>query len=278
MNTAIQALGVLLPFLYLVSTVLYAMSFAGTRQPGFANVRRAVLLTTLLTHVGWFATHGLAVEGLPALSTWLLVSAVVLVTVVLLVLITYRSPQASAASIVLALATLLQLSASAFGPLTAGPAIDRATSTNLLALHVSTSVMAAAAVVLSGVYGTIYLILFRQMRRASFGALYHELPSLEVSARMTRRAALAGFLFLTVGLNLGIWVAHKDSVAGFDYADPHVLLTIIIWLHFGLIAFSQRIRGLTAFRASFAAVAGLFTLILALFMTLLPDFTFHTAS
>lgn len=272
----IQPLGVLLPVLYLTSAVLYGMSFAGDKQPPVTRYRRAALLLTVLTHGAFFAAHGFAAGTLPALSAWLLLSAVVFVMTTLFLAITIRSPQPTATSIVLGLATALQLLASSFGPLHVAAPTERTMSTNLLTLHASTSVLAAAAVLLSGVYGSIYLLLYRQMRANSFGPLYRQLPDLALSARMTRRAALAGFLFLTLGLNLGIWVAHKDAVAGFDYGDPTVLMTIGIWVHFGLIAFSQIIRGITAHRASVAAVAGLVVLILVLFVTLLPGLTFHS--
>jgi hypothetical protein len=94
---------------------------------------------------------------------------------------------------------------------------------------------------------------------------------------MTRRAALSGFVFLTIGLNLGFFVAHRDHVDGFGYTDPHVLLTLFLWVHFGIVAFSGRIPGLSARRASLAASAGLVALVLALFVTLFPSITFHSA-
>jgi NAD(P)-dependent dehydrogenase (short-subunit alcohol dehydrogenase family) len=116
---------------------------------------------------------------------------------------------------------------------------------------------------------------YRQMRRRTFGPLFRALPNLELLSRMMRRAALAGFLFLTVGLNLGILIGHSTRPDGFDYTDPHVLLTLALWVHFGLIAFSGSIRGLTARRASWAATAGLVSLLLLIVLTLLPSLTSH---
>jgi len=272
----VQALGVALPLLYLLSAILYGMAFAGSKQPRFVQVRRLFLLCTVAAHGGFFVAHWQAAETLPALSTWLLLSAVVFAMVFLFLIISVRAPQPTAASIVLTLAAILQFLASAFGPLQSVPPTARATSTSLVALHAATSVLAAASVLLSGVYGCIYLLLYRQMRAKRFGPLYQQLPDLSLSARMTRRAALAGFLLLSIGLNIGIWVAHRDSIADFNYTDPTVLMTLVIWLHFGLIAFSQVIRGITARRASIAAVAGLVVLTVALSVSLMPIFSFHS--
>ncbi|MFT5048682.1 MAG: ABC-type uncharacterized transport system permease subunit [Chlamydiales bacterium] len=272
----VQALGVALPVLYLLSAILYGMAFAGSKQPPFVRMRRLLLLCTVVAHAGFFIAHWQAAGTLPDLSTWLLLSAVVLAMVSLFLVISLRAPQPAAASIVLTLACILQFPASAFGPLHSVPPIARTTSTSLVALHACTSVLAAASVLLSGVYGCIYLLLYRQMRANRFGPLYQQLPDLSLSARMTRRAALAGFLLLSVGLNLGIWIAHRDSVADFNYTDPTVLMTMAIWIHFGFIAFSQVIRGVTARRASIAAVAGLIVLTLALSISLLPSLSFHS--
>ena len=70
-------------------------------------------------------------------------------------------------------------------------------------------------------------------------------------------------------------MAHSAGTAGFRYTDPMVLMVLGIWLHFGLIAFSGQIRGLTAQRASLAAVAGLAVLLGTLFLALVPGATFH---
>lgn len=155
------------------------------------------------------------------------------------------------------------------------PLPDAEASSAVTAVHASTAAFASAAVVLSGLSGFLYLLLLRQMKRKTFGAIFRRLPDLTQLARMTRRAALAGFLGLTLGINAGIGIAHAKGTSGFRYTDPTVLLMLAIWLHFGLIAFSARVRGLTAQRASWAAVGGLTVLLAVLFLALVPGATFH---
>ncbi|MCP3914838.1 MAG: cytochrome c biogenesis protein CcsA [bacterium] len=272
MNTWIQCVTVLLPVAYMSTALLHGMAFAGDKQPPIAGWRRASLWTALALHAVLFALHARVAGGFPELDPWLIVSSVSLTVTLLWTAVTVRSRQASAGAIVLGVVGLLQLLASAFGPVTA----------NVLAplnaariLHVVTSVFAAAALVLSGLYGLLHLMLYRQMRAKRFGPIFRQLPNLEQLSRTTRRAALAGFLFLTAGLNIGIGMAHAQDVSGFDYRDPQVVLTIALWIHFGMIAFSHVIRGLTARRTSIAALAGLITLIATLLMALIPGITFH---
>jgi len=275
MNTAIQATTVLLPLAYACATVLFGMSFAGERQPQFARrLRDPLLALCILLHTGLFGLHWVASGAPPILNTWLLVSATGLITVVYFIATASRAEQGPVGSIVLGGILALQTLVSMFGPTTSLGALQAPDS--LILIHVVTSLLAVAALVLSGIYGSVHLLLYRQMRRKQFGPIFQQLPDLELLARMTRRAALIGFLVLMVGVNIGIWQAHARAVEGFDYTDPHVLSILLIWLHFGAIAFSGRIGLISARNSSIAATFGLVVLIVGLLLTLLPDWTFHT--
>jgi ABC-type transport system involved in cytochrome c biogenesis permease subunit len=274
MRTVLQALSVLLPSLWLLAAILHGMAFAGPRSPRVDGLRRWVLGGTLLVHAATFVVRWRLVGHFPISETWTTLSAVAFGTALLYAWIASRVGHPGSGGVVLGLVFLLQLCASGFGPLE--PAASRPVGSLAFELvHVATMVAAAAALILSGVHGLLYLVLFRRMRERSFGVLFQHLPDLDTLARMTRRAALAGFVLSTIGLNVGIWMAHRYRVAGFGYTDPQVLLTLVLWIHFGVIAFSGRIRGFTARRASFAATAGLVALLFTLFLTLFPSLTFH---
>lgn len=277
LTRTIQALGVLLPMGYLVSTLLFGMAFAGERQPAIERPRGLVFVLTLALHATLFSVEGLATSAFPIVGTWRMVSATAFVTALLFGVLTLRTRQPTAGAIVMALVTGLVTCSSAFGPLDITPLQPAGPRTSpLLVLHATTSVLAASALILSGVYGTLYIVLYRKMQAHSFGPLFQQLPDLELLTRTTRKAAFAGFLCMTLGLNLGIWAAHKDNVAGFEYTDPGVLLTMGIWIHFGLIAFSRWIPGITARRAAVAAALGLSALSLTVLVALAPGMTFHS--
>lgn len=273
MNTYIQAASVLLPLAYLVATVLFGTAFAGPKAPPIARRwRPRALVAAIVLHATLFAAHWSVAGTFPVAGAWMSVSAAAGTVAALYACLALRVSQHAVGAIVLAVVTVMQTCSSAFGPVRAEPLPP---VTGPTAVHVVTVVLAAAAVVLSGVFGYLHVLMYRQLRGKRFGSLFRELPDLEQLARLMRRAALAGFLFLTAGLNVGIGLAHARGVAGFRYTDPHVLLTMAVWVHFGLIAFSRRIRGLSARRTSFAAVAGLVALLLAILITLLPSATFH---
>lgn len=272
-DVAVQAIGVLLPCGYLVVSMLLAMAFAGDAEPRISRARRPMLWALLALHVGLFAVHGASAGGFPRFDTWMSISSVALATVLLFTGVTFRAPQPTVGALVLFVAGVLQMISSMFAETHVTGAERPASAAT--AVHVVTAALASASVVLSGLYGFLYLLLLRQMKRQTFGALFRRLPDLTQLAAMTRRAALAGFLGLALGINVGIGIAHAKGVSGFHYTDPTVLLLLGVWLHFGLIAFSRRIRGLSAQRASLAAVAGLAVLLGTLFLAVVPGATFH---
>lgn len=284
MSTIMRALSVGLPPAYMLAAFLHGMAFGGPRAARVAAPRRAVLLATIGVHAIYFALRARELRHFPVSDVWSTLSAVALGAAALQAWIT-RSPQradpdarvpsqAGTGGVVLGIVFLIQLIASAFAPAVALPRPGGMGAYQIL--HVATSVLAAAALVLSGVHGILYLVLFREMRERRFGTLFAHLPNLDILARMTRSAALAGFLFLTIGLNVGIAIAHAQDAPGFRYGAPEVLLSLVLWIHFGVIAFSRFIRGFSAWRASFAAAGGLVALLLSLLLILFPGMSFHS--
>jgi ABC-type uncharacterized transport system permease subunit len=274
-NGLYQALCVVLPPCWMLCALLHGMAFGGPRAPKVELPRRAMLLATLGLHLVSFVVVWRLTNDFPVYDTWTTLSSVAFATGVLYAWIARRTRQEGSGGIILGGVFLLQLVASAAGDLAPD---TREPMGAFRVAHVTTSVVAASALIFSGIHGILYLVLFRRMRERRFGPLFDHLPDLEQLARMTRSAAFAGFVFATLGLNLGIWLAHRYQIEGFDYTDPHVLVTLVLWLHFGVIAFSGHIRGITARRASFAATAGLVALLFSLFLTLFPALTFHATN
>jgi ABC-type uncharacterized transport system permease subunit len=280
-NGALQLLAVLLPALYLLDALLHGMVFGGPRAPQVVGLRRWTLRITLVLHVLYFAVRARALGHFPVSDLWSTLSAVGLSVAALYAWIARREKHAGTGGVALGAVCVLQLIASAFGPIE--PVARAAGMPPFQIVHVGTGTLALAALVLSGVHGILYLVLFRQMRARRFGALFENLPDLDVLARMTRASALAGFVFLTVGVNGGIAMAHAEHAPGFSYLAPgsgylapEVLLSIALWIHFGVIAFSRHIRGFSARRASFAAAGGLVALVLSLLLVLFPHLSFHS--
>jgi len=232
-----------------------------------------VLNATLSIHFAYFALRADEIEQFPANDLWTTVSLIAFSTALLYAIVARVIGHAGSGGVTLGLVFVLQLCSSSFGSFIP---VGRAAGMSTWAItHVSSSAIAAAALALSGVHGVLYLILLREMRGRRFGAWFDHLPDLDMLAKMTRRSALFGFIGLTIGLNIGIGLAHAEKAPGFGYAHPEVLLSLGLWVHFGVIAFSEKIRGFGARRASYAAAGGLVALLLSLLLVLWP-LSFHS--
>lgn len=254
-STWTQALGVVLPVLYFAAAFLYGMHFGGPAAPRVARARTLAVTTALLVHAGLFAAHALHSRAFPAWEPWTNTSAVALGLALLYLSTRLRIQDEGAGVLVFLIVAVLQLFASALGPL--APRDPGAPFEFVRFCHALTSTLAGSALLLSGLHGAMYMFVLRRMRRGSFGLVVERLPDLRTLALLTRRAALAGFLLLTLGVNLGIGWAHASDNPGFSYSDQWVIAMIALWLHFGLVAFSRSIPGFSADRASFAATLGL---------------------
>lgn len=276
MTTAFQALAAFLPFLYLATAFACAMHFGGPGAPRVVGLRRGLKLLSVTGGLALLLVRWRAFDGFPIFDTWSTLSAVAVALVVLYIVSAPRGAAPGVGVVVFLVATGMQVLANAFGPPHAGGPLPFSNSFYLL--HALTSVAAAGALALSGIEGALYLLVFRQMRQRRFGPLVQRMPSLDALAVHTRRAALSGFLLLAVGVNVGIGWAHAAGVEEFHYSDPWVMAMIVLWMHFGIVAFSRRIPGLSARRASIAAAAGLTVFLAFSLLALVPSFTFHSGA
>ena len=270
MTPTVQALNVFLPLAYLVAAGLYAMAFGGPEAPRVHRPRRIALLIALVLHAAYFVAWANSTDTIPAIGPWMAVSSVAFSTALLYTLLARFMGQAGSGGAILAVVFLMQTLASAF----AEPPLGELSLNLVSILHVATSLLATSTVILSGLHGALYLVLYRQMRRRTFGVLFKRLPDLQELATLMRRSALAGFILLGIGLNVGIGVAHAQGLSGFTYSDPYVLIIIGLWLHLGVVAFSSKIAGVSAWRAAMASTSG-FLLIMMAFVITLTRFTFH---
>ena len=273
MSLAVQALNVGLPVVWLVAAVLHGMGFAGPEAPRFARIRRAVTGLALLLHLAVFLLHWSSSGASSVFDPWTTLSAVAFFLALLFLGTSLSIVESGVGGVVLLVVALLQLIASAFGPMEARPPAESAGP--LTFAHAITSVAAASALLLSALHGGLLLLVLRRMKRRKFGRIVRALPNLRVLARLTRRAALAGFLLLFAGINFGLGAAFHADVVGFHLSDPWVLTMLVLWVHFGVVAFSRLVPGFTAQRTSLAAGIGGCGLLAASLLAVLPDYSFH---
>jgi ABC-type uncharacterized transport system permease subunit len=113
--------------------------------------------------------------------------------------------------------------------------------------HVTSAVFGYAALTLATIYGSLYLLLYRSMRRNKFGVLFYEVPSLDHLERFGIRASAIGFIFLSVAIIFGAVLTsrlHTDFGVVNYLLDPKTLATVLIWLVFGVTLVARRVARL----------------------------------
>lgn len=100
-----------------------------------------------------------------------------------------------------------------------------------LYLHISLLLMSYAALSIAFLGGVLFLYQERQLKSKRFGLLFHRLPALDATDRMTARALVFGFPLLTLGILFGGVSAHARGVLGTAwFGDPKVILSIFTWI------------------------------------------------
>src|SRR5204862_5632122 len=91
----------------------------------------------------------------------------------------------------------------------------------LFGLHVLLLLFAYASFALACVIGITYALLFKEIKAKHLGFFYARLPSLQILDRMNQRAIVIGWVFLTLGIIVGVvWAAQARG--GYSSGDPRV--------------------------------------------------------
>ncbi len=115
--------------------------------------------------------------------------------------------------------------------------------------HVLGAVLAYAGLLLAALYGALYLLQRRAMRRRRFGLLWERLPSLELLDQFSWRSLVAAAAFLTFSIAMGHVMGRSPGLA-FEYSDPKIMFTNMIWLAAVLLALSRGFHWLRPARSA----------------------------
>jgi ABC-type uncharacterized transport system permease subunit len=270
-DSLINILNISLPTLYALAWADYALLFF--RDDAFAEKTASWLLYFTGT------LHGISLllltihqPHLPVATVFEAFSLLAFSVLVVYLLIESRIGVRTTGFFIVGFVFAFQLVSSAF--------ITRPTEVNpLLAdpsfvLHASTAVLGYSGMAISAIYGLLYLMLFYDIKKHRFGLIYKQLPSLEVMANFTYRAASLGFVFLSVAMVLGLALMVKVYGAEWKW-DPKLTITLVAWLIYGASMAGRKFLGWSPRRIAFASLAG-FAVILFSFVVVNFLFTsFH---
>jgi ABC-type uncharacterized transport system permease subunit len=135
-------------------------------------------------------------------------------------------------------------------------------NSRLFGVHTGTAILGYSGFAVSAAYGTLFLLLYRELKASRFGRLYERLPSLDVLAQMSVRAAAVGLFFLSIAIVVGlIWSARRDIDV---WQDPKFIFTILLWLVYGSCVAAHYRLGWSGRRVVYFSLAGFTIMILSM--------------
>lgn len=187
-------------------------------------------------------------------------TALLLMTIFLVVDLRYRVPVLGAFLTPIALAVLVPGMV-----LGAEGAFPEALTRPLLPLHVAVALAGLAAFAGAAGIGGVYLLMERQMKGKRFGLLFSRLPSLQLLDDLNRHLVVFGFIALSVTVVTGALFAGPANFFG-----AKQLATFVAWLGFAALLNARRFAGWQGRRVAMLTMAGFAILIVSFWSAFTP--------
>jgi ABC-type transport system involved in cytochrome c biogenesis permease subunit len=264
--------------LYVAAAVVYAVHFA-KRQPGVGRMATTLLLLAVLSHTFVIGMQTMEVRHVPFASRSHAISTFVWLLALSYIYLEVTTDERAMGVFILPIAVGLQ-TIPAFSPgiENADPVLD----SPWFWVHLLSLMFSYATFALAGMLGLTYMLQFKEIKKKHLGYFYARLPSLHVLDAMNSRAVVVGWLFLTIGVVVGVvWTAQARALApgnsnlqAMSLNDPKILIALLTWAVYAFEVFARSTMGWTGRRAAWLSAVG-FVIVL---LNFLPVSYFVTTS
>ena len=264
--------------LYAAAGVVYAIHFA-RRQPAIGRAATTLLLFAALSHTFVIGMQTMEVRHVPFANVSRLVSTFVwLLALSYLYLELTTDERAMGVFILPILVGLQTIPVLNPGVERADPLLD----SPWFWVHIASLLFAYASFALAAMLGLTYVLQFKEIKKKHLGYFYTRLPSLHVLDAMNSRAVVVGWLFLTIGVVVGVvWAAQARALSPgnvnlqeMSLDDPKIFIAVLSWAVYSFQMVARRTLGWTGRRSAWLSALG-FVIIL---LNFLPVSYFVTTS
>ena len=246
--------------LYAAALVAYGWHFA-QRDAIVGRTATTLLIFAAFTHTFVIGMQTMEVGHVPIAGTTSAISTFVWLLALAYLYIEMTTDERAMGVFILPLLVALQII----------PALHPSVETQsdvlrgpLFGIHVSSLLFAYASFALACVIGITYVLLFKEIKAKHLGFFYARLPSLQVLDRMNQVAIVIGWIFLTVGIIVGVvWAAQARAYAGGDprvqamhLQDPKIFAAFVCWIVYSFELFAARRIGWGGRRAAYLSAFG----------------------
>ena len=252
--------------LYAVSAVAYAIHFA-RRDPAAGRAATASLLVAALAHTFVIGMQTMEVRHIPFASLPNVVSTFVWLMTLSYLYLEISTEERAMGVFILPIAIGLQ-TISALTP--GSDKVDPVLESPWFWIHVASLLCSYASFALASVLGLTYILQFKEIKKKHLGYLYNRLPSLLTLDTMNSRAMTIGWVFLTVGVAVGmVWTAQARPLSPDDHNlramsldDPKIFFAVLTWAVYSFALFARTRLGWTGRRAAWLSAVGFLIVLL----------------
>ncbi len=145
-----------------------------------------------------------------------------------------------------------------------GPGGSAVLSGPMFSVHVLSLLFAYASFALACVIGITYMLQFKEIKAKHLGFFYTRLPSLQVLDQMNHVTVVIGWIFLTIGLIVGVvWTEQVRAFASgtpqlqaMSLQDPKILVALVCWVVYSFELFAARRIGWGGRRTAYLSLIG----------------------
>lgn len=273
MHATISLLNTLLPIMYAMAALAYMIDFFREDQLA-RTATRPLLGIVVVLHAVYLALRTGLYEHIPLASIFEVMTTVAFAVAVVYLYVELRTKTHKTGMFLITFSFVFQTVSSAFISNTGDfPQILRSP---LFGVHTGSAVLGYTSFAVSAIYGVLYLLLYHDLKSNRFGLVYRRLPSLDLLATMSLRAAVLGLLFLTFTIGLGaLWGYLERAHFPHFYRDPKIIMTVIVWAVYAVGALLHYGMGWTGKRTIYFSLFGFALIILSVMAVRLWLPSFH---
>lgn len=272
MYSSIKFLNIILPVLYTATFIVYLLDFI-KGEKNLINSKRVFLFITLIVHTFYLLARTIEFNHPPITNIFELLTVLAFAVSCSYFILELLTDIRGTGLFIIILSFIFQLLSSLF--IQDLLEVKEVLRNRLLGLHVISALLGYSGITLSAVYGILFWILYKEIKLSRFGLIFERLPSLEKLEQLSYYSAVIGFVLLTIASIIGvIWL--PSAFPNFNYFDPKLVVTFIIWLVYGTGILSKVIGKWKGKKVIIFSILGFS---LALFSILLTNFlakSFHS--
>jgi ABC-type transport system involved in cytochrome c biogenesis permease subunit len=263
---------------YAAAGIAYAVHFA-RRVPEVGRAATTLLLLAVMVHTFVIGMQTMEVRHVPFANPSRAISTFVWLLTLSYLYLELTTDERAMGAFILPVVIGLQTIPTIFpGVENQDPVLD----STWFWVHVSSLLFAYASFALAAVLGLTYMLQFKEIKKKHLGYFYQRLPSLQILDVMNSRAVAVGWIFLTIGVVVGVvWTGqarvtspNDPNLQAMALNDPKIFFAALTWAVYSFAMFARRTLGWSGKRAAWLSAVG-FVIVL---LNLLPINYFVTTS